>query len=908
MEVDYARNIYITGKGFIRSYYDDYGSYHQDDDVLTIAYGPTGDLLWVATYGAPGGYTDTGRSIAWDGDRGLYITGVAENSLGYQDWVTLRYDTDGNRYWSDLYNGPDNGSDVGVVARARFNDAYVLGSTTTEGYDRLALIHYTDRGLDEVPRIDTPPQGQVAVAGNNVTLSVVASGAGPLRYQWYHDGLPIIGANGSGLLLPRVETTNEGNYSVEVSNDSGVVTSPDARLDVVIPARIVSGPEDQCVVAGSKAEFWIQFEGDCCVGVQWYHNGTPLSNFLNAVRINRAGPTNAGVYSVVVTNAYGSATASARLILTPQATLAWASRFNSTNSTQDVPQAAAVDGNGNTYMAGNSGMGSVTVKFDSSGALLWQRWNVPTNNTSVAVAELALAPDGSAVYVAGWRQGPLDTETALTLVKYAANGDQLWATNYAREDHPRPADMKVDIAGNVVITAAAGPDRYIPSEILTLKLDSDGNILWTARGNWSADTADTPVALALDATGNVYVASYTIEPEAIEYAEVANYVTIKYNTEGEEIWAAEHVGPGGADDRPSAIAVDGQGNVYVTGKHSHEYWVNSGTTVYFDYDYATIKYDTNGQQLWLAVYGRAPRDSDEAVDLKVDGAGNVYVLGMSDGDIATVKYNAAGQQQWVARLDSGHGYDMAKALVLDDAANAYITGHSGDYGDILTSKLDANGSRVWLARYDGPGGTYGSFDYPLSIGLDAGRNVYVGGSVDSQAASRDFAVLRYSVAASAGSPVITVPPQSGSVDVGSTASLSVTAIGNAPLRYQWRREGVTLAHETNAMLQIPAVSGADAGQYSVVVYNDIDCVVSAEAALTVVMPGAVQCVHVEQVGTATRLTIAGPASCTYQVECSADMVSWHTLGTVYNSSGTCEYVDETPRAERRFYRVLKLPY
>src|SRR5688572_24262269 len=144
-----------------------------------------------------------------------------------------------------------------------------------------------------------------------------------------------------------------------------------------------------------------------------------------------------------------------------------------------------------------------------------------------------------------------------------------------------------------------------------------------------------------------------------------------------------------------------QGNVYVTGSHSHEYWVNSGTTIYFDYDWATIKYDTNGQRLWLAVYSSAPRQPDEAMDLKVDAAGNVYVLGQSDNDIMTVKYNAAGQQQWVSRLDSGFSYDMATRLVLDDASNVYITGHSGDYGDILTCKLDAHGSRQWVARFDG---------------------------------------------------------------------------------------------------------------------------------------------------------------------------------------------------------------
>jgi len=687
--------------------------------------------------------------------------------------------------------------------------------------------------------------------------------------------------------------------------------SPNAVLNVVIPARIVVGPEDQCVVAGSQVQFRALVEGDGEVGINWYHNGAPITANYYYLTITNATPANAGVYTVVVTNLYGSATASARLTISPQAALAWSARYNYTNSSHDMPEAAVVDSQGNTYILGNNyGLGSVLLKYTSTGALAWERWNVRTSYITFAATELALAPDG-AVYIAGWVQGPMENAHVLTLSKYSSDGDDLWEVEYSAADFPRPVDMKVDAAGNVCITAEAGADRYVPAEILTLKFDADGNRLWARRLDYSPDGHDLPVALAVDPAGNVYVTGYTVEPDAIAYAQVANYITVKYDAAGNELWTAEHSGPGGADDRPSAIAVDAQGNVYVTGRHSAEYWVNSGTTVYFDYDYATIKYNTDGQQLWLAVYNSAPRRPDEAVDLKVDAAGNVYVVGQSDGDIVTVKYNAAGEQQWVTGFDSGFDYDVASRLVLDDLGNAYVTGHSGDYGDILTCKLDANGSRIWVARFDGrqpAHGSGGSFDYPIGIGLDAARNVYVAGSVDSPITSRDFIVFRYTVASSPGSPVITVPPQDTTANFGATATLSVTATGDAPLRYQWRRDGIALANETNATLQIPEVTFADAAQYSVVVHNDIDFTVSAEAALTVVMPEMVQRVHVEQTGNGVRLIVAGPAACTYRVECTADFVAWEALGTVYNHSGTCEYLDTTPPSQRRFYRVVKLPH
>lgn len=107
------------------------------------------------------------------------------------------------------------------------------------------------------------------------------------------------------------------------------------------------------------------------------------------------------------------------------------------------------------------------------------------------------------------------------------------------------------------------------------------------------------------------------------------------NTQVSQQWLSSYNGPGNSGDQGSAVTIDASGNVYVTGSSS-----GSGTSN----DYATIKYNSSGVQQWVARYNGPGNSNDAANSIAVDGSGNVYVTGYSTGsgtglDYAAIKYH-----------------------------------------------------------------------------------------------------------------------------------------------------------------------------------------------------------------------------------------------------------------------------
>ena len=159
------------------------------------------------------------------------------------------------------------------------------------------------------PSITTQPQGLTVNQSANATFTVVATGTAPLAYQWYLGGLPLADATNSVFTVTNAQPAAAGNYSVEVLNVAGQVTSSNATLTVDVPPGITAQPQSLSVSAGSNATFTVTATGTLPLTYQWRFNGTNLaSETASAYTRDNAQTTDAGSYSVVVSNIAGTAT------------------------------------------------------------------------------------------------------------------------------------------------------------------------------------------------------------------------------------------------------------------------------------------------------------------------------------------------------------------------------------------------------------------------------------------------------------------------------------------------------------------------------------------------------------------------------------------------------------------------
>ncbi len=267
---------------------------------------------------------------------------------------------------------------------------------------------------------------------------------------------------------------------------------------------------------------------------------------------------------------------------------------------------------------------------------------------------------------------------------------------------------------------------------------------WVQTKNGTANFDDAATAVTTDNNGNVYVTGYlTITNHG------ADYVTIKYNSSGIQQWLKRYNGPGSGDDKPRAIFVDANANVYVTG-------ISDAYPSYgLDNDVATVKYNSQGVQQWVARYDGNIIREDAGNAIKVDASGNVYVtgyvtvpnLGYSAPDYLTLKYNSAGVLQWSATHNGpGNGGDVAVGLGLDANGNVYVTGtdfagHDPDgEGDIVTIKYNSSGAEQWLARFNG---AISEGDGATGIAVDAAGNSFVTGSTRLGGIDVDYITIKY---------------------------------------------------------------------------------------------------------------------------------------------------------------------
>ena len=351
----------------------------------------------------------------------------------------------------------------------------------------------------------------------------------------------------------------------------------------------------------------------------------------------------------------------------------WIAFYNGPANDFDAAYEVAVDSAGNVYITGKSNGNNfdyATIKYDSLGNELWvSRYDGPYSWQDAA---WALAIDNkSNVYVTGRSYADYAT------IKYNSLGVEQWIARYDG-NNSYAYDIAVDNAGNVYVTGTIGTP--ILGDYATVKYDSMGNEQWVRIYAGPDNYSDEACAIAVDNAGNVYVTGYS-------WSDVTSfdYTTIKYDSSGTQCWIARYNGPANGADLANAMAVDDMGNVYITGYS----WDTLGYPNCRNY--ATVKYNTFGEQLWATRYSYIPYFHNRANDIALDNSGNVYVTGYSASDYTTIRYDSVGNEHWVGRYD-GIGYDEAFAITVDNAGNFYITGQSAGVGtgyDYLTIKYSA---------------------------------------------------------------------------------------------------------------------------------------------------------------------------------------------------------------------------
>jgi hypothetical protein len=159
------------------------------------------------------------------------------------------------------------------------------------------------------PSITTQPLSQALTAGQDTSFSVVANGSAPFSYQWNFNGSAISGATDASLALTNVQTTDAGCYTAVVTNPGGSITSEVATLTVNIPPGITAQPQSLTVTQGQITSFSVVASGTAPLSYQWSLNGAALSDATSStLTLNNVQTTDAGNYTVVVTNVAGSLT------------------------------------------------------------------------------------------------------------------------------------------------------------------------------------------------------------------------------------------------------------------------------------------------------------------------------------------------------------------------------------------------------------------------------------------------------------------------------------------------------------------------------------------------------------------------------------------------------------------------
>ncbi len=611
------------------------------------------------------------------------------------------------------------------------------------------------------PVIATPPQSISVIIGSNVTFSVVASGAAPLSYQWQLGGVAISGATTASYTISNVQVGAAGSYAVVVTNTIGSVTSSAATLTVTASAvapTISTQPQNVTVTAGVSAAFSVSAAGTSPLSYQWKKGTATIAAATNATySIASTLLTDAGSYSVVVTNSAGTATSgSATLTVNPPLaapTITLQPTSETVATGHDVSFSVATTANP---------AASYQWWISTDGGATWASVQDGTNYAGATTGTLTVK--NASVAMSGYLYRCTASNSSGSV-----NSSSL-TLSVAAAIFPAPVGLAINGAGVIFVSdSSTNTIQSVSTSWQASVLAGTSGLQGTADGTGAAALFRQPGGVAIDSAGNLYVAD--TGNSIIRKITVAGVVTTLAGSASNQGFR-DGVGTAAWFNSPAAIAVDGAGILYVADSGNaviRKIAVDGTVSTFAGTAGATGSTDGSGAS------ARFNLPSGIALDV----AGNLYV---SDTVNQTIrKITSAGVVSTLAGVAGVSGsadgsgtaasFSQPRGVVVDSAGNVFVA----DTANSAIRKVTASGNVTTVAGLstvagllDGVGvGAW--LNQPKDVKIDAAGNLYV-------ADTGNAAIRKITPAAVVDTPVITAaavtPPSSSSSSGGSSAPIS----------------------------------------------------------------------------------------------------------------------------------------
>ncbi|NOS86869.1 MAG: hypothetical protein HOP31_17180, partial [Ignavibacteria bacterium] len=337
----------------------------------------------------------------------------------------------------------------------------------------------------------------------------------------------------------------------------------------------------------------------------------------------------------------------------------WTRKFQ--NSVNSLPKGVISDSIGNSYITFLNGpdfgpYNIVTIKFNPQRVQQWLKiYDSGGNDQPTDI----IMDRYNNVYVAG-----VSGDESL-VIKYNPIGDTIWTRKYTESGFRFPVtSIDIDTKNNVHIGGLKGNISNGTQNFYVIKYDSNGVFKWL--NYHSTNGVEVLNKIKVDNNFNLYATGRSINGKLL---------TVKYDSTGSQQWMVIYEGPGPAGGSATDMGIDNFGNIIITGYSNA---IGTGT-----YDYVTVKYNTFGDSLWVKRYNGNQNNNDEAYSLVLDNLNNTYITGRSRStgetwNYATVKYDENGNEKWVAIYNgpAGNGEDIAYKINIDQNYNVFITGIS----------------------------------------------------------------------------------------------------------------------------------------------------------------------------------------------------------------------------------------